>query len=92
MNIFTLGRFSLVPRPFPPPVFDPLQFANTEREDLGDLVMCGCVRSTEGRHTGAVIIPVSNTRGGNGLGMRLGQIYMIIYIVVLRLQVPAYVM
>jgi len=44
MNIFTLGRFSLVPRPFPPPVFDHLQFANTEGEGLGDLVMCGYVR------------------------------------------------
>jgi len=44
MNIFTLGRFSLVPRPFPPPVFDYLQFANMEGEGLGDLVMCGYVR------------------------------------------------
>ena len=29
---------SLVPRPFPPPVFDRLQYANTEGEGLGDLV------------------------------------------------------
>ena len=32
---------SLVPRPFPPPVFDRLQCANTEGEDL---VTCGYVR------------------------------------------------
>jgi len=43
---------SLVPRPFPPPVFDRLQYANTEGEGLGDLVMCGYVGWTEGRHTG----------------------------------------
>jgi len=35
---------SLVSRPFPPPVFDRLQYANTEGEGLGDLVMCGYVR------------------------------------------------
>ena len=36
---------SLIPRPFPPPpVFDCLQYANTEGEGLGDLVMCGYVR------------------------------------------------
>jgi len=35
---------SLVPRPFPSPVFDRLQYANTEGEGLGDLVMCGYVR------------------------------------------------
>jgi len=35
---------SLVPRPFPPPVFDRLQYANTEGEGLGDLIMCGYVR------------------------------------------------
>jgi len=28
----------------PPPVFDRLQYANTEGEGLGDLVMCGYVR------------------------------------------------
>ena len=27
---------SLVPRAFPPPVFDCLQYANTEEEGLGD--------------------------------------------------------
>jgi len=39
-----LSGFSLVPRPFPPPVFDHLQYANTEGEGLGDFVMCGYVR------------------------------------------------
>ena len=43
---------SLVPRPFPPPVFDRLQYTNTEGEGLEDLVTCGYVRQTEGRHTG----------------------------------------
>jgi len=28
------------PRPFPPPVFDRLQYANTDGEGLGDLVAC----------------------------------------------------
>jgi len=37
-------RTSLVPRPFPPPVFDCLQYANTEGEVLGDLVTCGYVK------------------------------------------------
>ena len=31
---------SFVPRPFPPPVFDRLQYAKMEGEGLGDLVMC----------------------------------------------------
>jgi len=35
---------SLVPRPFPPPVFDRLQYANMEGEGLGDLVTCGYIR------------------------------------------------
>ena len=35
---------SLIPRPFPPPVFDCLQYANTEGEGLGDLITCGDVR------------------------------------------------
>jgi len=35
---------SLVLRPFPPPVFDRLQYANTEGEGLGDFVTCGYVR------------------------------------------------
>jgi len=37
------GVGSLVPRPFPPPVFDRLQYANTEGEGLGDFVTCGYV-------------------------------------------------
>ena len=32
--------YSLVPRPFLPPVFDRLQYAKTEGEGLGDRVMC----------------------------------------------------
>ena len=40
----TSDRFSLVPRPFPPPIFDHLHYANTEGEGLGDLVMCGYVK------------------------------------------------
>jgi len=35
---------SLVPWPFPPPVFDRLEYANTEEEDLEGLVTCGYVR------------------------------------------------
>ena len=31
---------SFVPRPFPPPVFDRLQYAKMEGEELGDLIMC----------------------------------------------------
>ena len=45
---FTMGnecwKLSLVPRPFQPPVFDRLQYANMEGEGLGDLVTCGYVR------------------------------------------------
>ena len=41
-NCWAMG--SLVPRPFPPPVFDRLQYANTEGEGLGDLITCGYVR------------------------------------------------
>ena len=37
---------SLVPRPFPPPVFDRLQYANTEGEDL---VTCGYVKVDQTR-------------------------------------------
>jgi len=40
----TALKISLVPRPFPPPVFDRLQYANTEGEGLGNFVMCGYVR------------------------------------------------
>jgi len=39
-----ISTASLVPRPFPPPVFDRLQYANTEGEGLGGLVTCGYVR------------------------------------------------
>ena len=35
---------SLVPRPFPPPVFDCLWYEKMEEEGLGDLVMCNEVR------------------------------------------------
>ena len=35
---------SLIPRPFPPPVFDRLQYATTEGGGLGDFVMYGYVR------------------------------------------------
>jgi len=35
---------SLVPRLFPPPVFDHLQYANTEGEDLGDLFLVYCLQ------------------------------------------------
>jgi len=35
---------SVVPRPFPPPVFDRFKYANTEGEGLGDLVTCGYIR------------------------------------------------
>ena len=31
---------SLVPRPFPPPVFDRLKYAKTEGEGLGERVTC----------------------------------------------------
>ena len=40
------------PRPFLPLVFGCLLYTNTEGEGLGDLVTCGDVRQTEGRHTG----------------------------------------
>jgi len=39
-NMQQIIHFSLVPRPFPPPVFDRLQYANTEGEGLGDFVTC----------------------------------------------------
>ena len=42
--VFNEYTCSLVPRPFPPPVFDHLQYANTEGEGLGDLIMCDYVR------------------------------------------------
>ena len=39
---------SLVPRPFPPQVFDRVQYAKTEGEGLGERVTC----MTSGRHEG----------------------------------------
>jgi len=39
-----MHAFSLIPRPFPPSVFDRLQYANMEGEDLGNLVTCSDVR------------------------------------------------
>ena len=42
------SNLSLVPRPFPPPVFDRLQYAKTEGEGLGERVTC----VTSGRHEG----------------------------------------
>ena len=41
---------SLVPRPFPPPVFDCLRYANIQGESLGGLVTCGDV-SRQSVHT-----------------------------------------
>ena len=40
-GVWIITHCSLVPRPFPPPVFDRLQYANTKGEGLGDLVTCG---------------------------------------------------
>jgi len=40
--------YSLVLRPFQPPVFDHLQYAKTEGEGLGERVTC----MTSGRHVG----------------------------------------
>ena len=52
---FIFLLLSLILRPLPlPPVFDHLQYVNTEREGLGDLVTCGDIRQTEGRHVGPV--------------------------------------
>jgi len=43
--LYLIGFFaSLIPRLFPPSVFDCLQYANTEGEDLGDFITCGYVR------------------------------------------------
>jgi len=41
--LLRLARQSIVPRPFPPPVFDRLQHTNMEGGGLGDLVVCGYV-------------------------------------------------
>ena len=40
--------YSLVPRPFPPPVFDRILYAKTEGEGLGERVTC----VTSGRREG----------------------------------------
>ena len=41
---------SLVPRPFPPPVFDRILYAKTEGEGLGERVTCVTSSRREGRH------------------------------------------
>ena len=44
-------RLSLVPRPFPPPVFDRILYAKTDRrEGLGERVTCVTSGRREGRH------------------------------------------
>jgi len=42
---------SLIPRSFPPPVCDRLQYGKTEQRGLGDVDTCDDIRWTEGRHT-----------------------------------------
>ena len=45
------GRYySLIPRPFPPPVFDRIRYAKTEGEGLGERVTCVTSGRREGRH------------------------------------------
>ena len=39
-NKFAYDEASLIPRPSPAPIFDCLQYAETEREGLKDLVIC----------------------------------------------------
>ena len=41
---------SLVPRPFPPPVFDRILYAKTEGEGLGEKVTCVTSGRFEGTH------------------------------------------
>ena len=41
---------SLVPRPFPPPVFDRILYAKTEGEGLGERVTCVTSGRREGRY------------------------------------------
>ena len=43
---------SLVPRPFPPPVFDRILYAKTEGEGLGERVTCLTSGRREGRREG----------------------------------------
>ena len=48
-NLTICRKGSLIPRLFPPPVFDRLQYANMEGEGLGDLFTCVFVEgSTHG--------------------------------------------
>ena len=47
-----LGTVSLVPRPFPPPVFDCILYAKTEGEGLGERVTCVTSGRREGRREG----------------------------------------
>ena len=42
-------NISLVPRPFPPPVFDRILYAKTEGEGLGEKVTCITSGRREGR-------------------------------------------
>ena len=49
---------SLIPRLFPPPVFDHLQYASTEGEGLGDLVTCDDIREIERETQG--VVPMKN--------------------------------
>ena len=46
----TGAQCSLVPRPFPPPVFDRILYAKTEGEGLGERVTCVTSGRREGRH------------------------------------------
>ena len=48
----TLFGTSLVPRPFPPPVFDRILYAKTEGKGLGERVTCVTSGRREGRHRG----------------------------------------
>ena len=53
-SVAELICLSLVPRPFPPPVFDRILYAKTEGEGLGERVTCVTSGRREGRHRGAV--------------------------------------
>ena len=48
------SQSSLVPRLFPPPVFDRILYAKTEGEGLGERVTCVTSGRCEGRHRGSV--------------------------------------
>ena len=49
-GLHTIEKLSLVPRPFPPPVFDRILYAKTEGEGLGERVTCVTSGRREGRH------------------------------------------